>query len=142
MAHLYRQTTIWDGAAKLKALLFQHCLLLPCVLITWYSFRGSPFAVNIAQPLLRASYCAYGILATLLGLTIFPGIDLPDESAYLFQAKALQGGQLSVEAPSVIIANTEWRKALSFDHHIIHQGRWFGKYPPGWPLLLSLWDFD
>ncbi|HEX9111070.1 MAG TPA: glycosyltransferase family 39 protein, partial [Terriglobales bacterium] len=29
------------------------------------------------------------------------------------------------------------RQDFSFVHHVIYQGRWFGKYPPGWPAVLG-----
>lgn len=54
-----------------------------------------------------------------------------DEVAYLFQAKVLAQNRLTVPTP---------RNAAAFWSPFVvdYQGVRFGKYPPGWPLLLSL----
>jgi Dolichyl-phosphate-mannose-protein mannosyltransferase len=55
-----------------------------------------------------------------------------DSVAYLFQAKTFALGRLWVPAP----AHPDF-----FKHEFIvleHAGRWFSKYPPGWPALLAL----
>ena len=70
---------------------------------------------------------------------MFQGIDLPDQSVYLFQARVLLNGHLTADAPpATIIQTPAWLKAFSFDHHIIYKDMWFGKYPPGWPSILAL----
>jgi hypothetical protein len=56
-----------------------------------------------------------------------------DESAYLFEARCLLTGHLSAAQPSAVS-----REAMKFAHHLFVDGRWLGKYPPGWPILLSL----
>jgi 4-amino-4-deoxy-L-arabinose transferase-like glycosyltransferase len=68
-------------------------------------------------------------LAFYLGLGRYQG----DESAYLFEARCLANGHLSVVQPRAVP-----HKTLGFAHHLLINGRWSGKYPPGWPLLLSL----
>lgn len=53
-----------------------------------------------------------------------------DEYVYLTMAKTFSQGKLSVSSPQ----NKEF-----FDFfHIINDGKFYGKYPPGWPLFLSL----
>ena len=54
-----------------------------------------------------------------------------DEVAYLFQAKHLLKGMLTVPAPVV---------PESFEFYLLHviDGRWFSMTPPGWPLFLAL----
>lgn len=54
-----------------------------------------------------------------------------DEAAYLFQAKVMAQNRLTVPTP----AN---RLAFWSPFVVDYQGRRFGKYPPGWPALLSL----
>jgi 4-amino-4-deoxy-L-arabinose transferase-like glycosyltransferase len=54
---------------------------------------------------------------------------LEDEVAYLFQAKTLALGRLTVPTPSV--PEAFWTPFV-----LDHQGQRFGKYPPGWPGLL------
>jgi hypothetical protein len=55
-----------------------------------------------------------------------------DSVAYLFQAKTYALGRLWVPLPP---------HPQFFVHEFIvmtSDGRWFGKYPPGWPMILSL----
>jgi len=53
-----------------------------------------------------------------------------DEWSYLMQAHIFSHGQLAVPSP----AQREF-----FDHvHIVNNGRYYSKYPPGWPALLAL----
>ncbi|RME72180.1 MAG: phospholipid carrier-dependent glycosyltransferase [Chloroflexi bacterium] len=54
-----------------------------------------------------------------------------DEVAYLFQAKVFTLNRLSVPTPP--LADAFWSPFV-----VDYQGRRFGKYPPGWPFLLSL----
>lgn len=54
-----------------------------------------------------------------------------DEVAFLFQAKTLAGGDIVARAPE--------RPEFFFAPFIVHRdGVWFGKYPPGFPILLAL----
>jgi len=54
-----------------------------------------------------------------------------DDVAYLFQAKSLTLGRLWVPTPKLPTFFTE-------EFIPMYQGRWFSKYPPGWPLLLAV----
>jgi 4-amino-4-deoxy-L-arabinose transferase-like glycosyltransferase len=56
---------------------------------------------------------------------------LEDEVAYLFQAKTMALGRLTVPSPP-------HPDAFWVPFVLDHQGQRFGKYPPGWPGLLSL----
>jgi 4-amino-4-deoxy-L-arabinose transferase-like glycosyltransferase len=56
---------------------------------------------------------------------------LEDEVAYLFQAKTVALGRLTVPSP-------EPQGAFWTPFVLDHQGQRFGKYPPGWPAVLSL----
>lgn len=56
---------------------------------------------------------------------------LEDEVAYLFQAKTLALGRLTVPTPKH--ADAFWIPFV-----LDYQGRRFGKYSPGWPALLAL----
>ncbi len=53
-----------------------------------------------------------------------------DEAAYLFQAQVFAQNRVTVPTPP--LADAFWSPFV-----IDHEGRRFGKYPPGWPLLLS-----
>jgi 4-amino-4-deoxy-L-arabinose transferase-like glycosyltransferase len=56
---------------------------------------------------------------------------LEDEVAYLYQARTIALGRLTVPSP-------EQPGAFWTPFVLDHQGQRFGKYPPGWPALLSL----
>jgi 4-amino-4-deoxy-L-arabinose transferase-like glycosyltransferase len=55
---------------------------------------------------------------------------LEDEVAYLYQAKTMALGRLTVPSPSPAAAF--WTPFV-----LDHQGQRFGKYPPGWPAVLA-----
>ena len=56
---------------------------------------------------------------------------LEDEVAYLFQAQVFSIGRVYVDAPT--------DPSCFFAPFVLdHQGRRFGKYPPGWPVLFAV----
>ena len=55
---------------------------------------------------------------------------LEDEVAYLFQAKTLALGRLTVPSPGH--PDSFWTPFV-----LDHEGQRFGKYPPGWPAVLA-----
>lgn len=56
---------------------------------------------------------------------------LEDEVAYLFQAKTMALGHLTVPSPA-------YPASFWIPFVLDYQGRRFGKYPPGWPAMLAL----
>lgn len=74
-----------------------------------------------------------GFLASaLVTQRVYEGIPhIEDEIAYVWQAKVLADGQLKIDSPS-------HPKSLLVPFVVDFQGERFGKYPPGWPALLSL----
>lgn len=71
-------------------------------------------------------------LAALVSLGILERVPhVEDEAAYLFQAQVFAIGRLSVPTPPY--PESYWSPFV-----LDHQGQRFGKYPPGYPLLLSL----
>ena len=79
---------------------------------------------------------AFGSLAAI-SFTFRHSIYSGDEGAYLFQAKIFASGARSITAP----LREDLKGFLFFTHHIISDGNWFVKYPPGWPLVLALFTF-
>lgn len=53
-----------------------------------------------------------------------------DEYAYIISAKLFSMGKLSVPSPPHSMFFNYW--------HVINDGKYYGKYPPGWPFFLSL----
>ncbi len=74
---------------------------------------------------------AFMLAALVSGATFERLPHLEDEVAYLYQARIFAGGQWVIETPQP--HRSYWQPFL-----INHDGKRFGKYPPGWPLLLSL----
>jgi hypothetical protein len=68
-------------------------------------------------------------LASYFVFEHLPHID--DEVAYLFQAKYLARGRLWLPVPPDTAA-------FPAEYVLVHGGRWFSKYFPGWPLVLAL----
>jgi len=56
---------------------------------------------------------------------------LEDEMAYVWEAKAIVGGKIQVPSPECI-------RCFLFPFIIDYEGSRFGKYPLGWPAVLSL----
>ncbi len=75
-----------------------------------------------------AAVVATALIATQL-LESIPHVQ--DSVAYLFQAKSLALGHLWVPTPKLPTFFTE-------EFIPMYRGRWFSKYPPGWPLLLAV----
>ncbi|MCB0213650.1 MAG: hypothetical protein KDJ52_30190, partial [Anaerolineae bacterium] len=72
------------------------------------------------------------VVITLISHHIFEHVPhSEDEVAYLFQAKVLAENRLTVPTPPQ--AHAFWSPFV-----IDYEQQRFGKYPPGWPLLLSL----
>lgn len=79
------------------------------------------------------SLCLFAFLITA-AIAFFAFERLPhleDEVAYLFQAKTMALGRLTVPSPAH--PNAFWVPFV-----LDYQGRRFGKYPPGWPAVLAL----
>jgi hypothetical protein len=92
-------------------------------------------AVSIAEP---ATWRVAGIIAALafaaaacvhvVVLQRFPNSG--DEYAYLWQATAFAERRMTAPSPEPV-------EAFQLNHIADVEGRRFGKYPPGWPLLLG-----
>lgn len=72
------------------------------------------------------------LITAILSAQIFEHVPhSEDEVAYFFQAKVFAFNHLTVPTPPY--AQAFWTPFV-----VDYQGQRFGKYPPGWPLLLSL----
>lgn len=95
------------------------------------SARAHPLAWHHILALLLVFFAA--AMSALVSRTVFERLPhLEDEVAYLFQAKTLAGGQLTVAIPEP--RRAYWQPfVVDYDD----SGQRFGKYSPGWPLLLA-----
>ena len=79
---------------------------------------------------------AVAVLATIISTALTYGVLEPfphieDEAAYDFQARIFASGHLFAPAPaSPEFFPSSWM--------MLHGGRWFSVFPPGWPLLLAI----
>jgi 4-amino-4-deoxy-L-arabinose transferase-like glycosyltransferase len=72
-------------------------------------------------------------LATVVSWAVFSAVPhLEDEQANLYQAKVFASGEVSVPQPSITPS------AFAIPFLVEKDGRLFGKYTPGYPLLLAL----
>ena len=70
------------------------------------------------------------------------GVVISDESAYRFQARIFLTGNAWARALTGAPPNMhEVPRHLFFEQHVFADGKWFGKYPPGWPLALAGFQF-
>ncbi|MDQ4421025.1 hypothetical protein OOT33_11365 [Sphingobium sp. DEHP117] len=93
---------------------------------------GERVAVSPRLPYVAALW-AFGV-SLLLALTAFDRMPrLPDEVAYLFQAKMYAAGHLYLAAPGGAL-----NAALAYDWISIESGKWFSIFPPAWPAVLAL----
>src|SRR3990172_408145 len=72
------------------------------------------------------------LVTYLVTKRIFEGIPhIEDEIAYVWQAEAIAGGELTVPSPVD-------PKSFLVPFVVDFQGQRFGKYPLGWPVLLAI----
>jgi len=72
------------------------------------------------------------VIAYRVTLSVFEAVPhIEDEMAYVWQAQVMARGKLTVPSPP-------YEKAFLVPFVVDYQGQRFGKYPPGWPAMLSL----
>jgi 4-amino-4-deoxy-L-arabinose transferase-like glycosyltransferase len=108
-----------EGSTPAKASLLQRLQR------SWIDWIDRPRSLLLPVLVVNAVLSLYTAVVTL---RIFPNAS--DEYSYLVQAQLFASGNLSVPSP---------QKPEFFDFdNIVNNGRFFSKYPPGWPLLLSV----
>jgi hypothetical protein len=124
-------------------LFLQYAVILPVVVWSLRSFPQSGRNSNATCGLPRISYgmvlVAFALVAMPLSWLAAEGRVNPDESGYSFQARLYRSGR--VMADPLIGATAEVRQTpdeLFYANHILVPKGWFPKFPPGWPLVLSL----
>lgn len=94
-------------------------LLLPDFDAT--SFTAAVWLVGVIALFATCAIC-------LIQLEAIPHVQ--DSVAYYFQAKIFEMGRWYAPAP-------KFPDAFQHEFVILNDGKWFGKYPPGYPLLLA-----
>lgn len=84
-----------------------------------------PWRLLTVLSLVTFSLCAAQILGPLGGIA-----HVQDEQAYLLQARIFAGLQRTLEPPGDLLLR--WSEFQELEP------RWYGVFPPGWPLVLAL----
>ena len=121
-------------------LLLQYLLLLPAALAYLRRQQNDLQAVGSMPAVkLRVIAACFVLLAFPLSWLSVQGLLNPDESSYSFQARIYRSGRTM--ADPLIGATSDVTKTpaeLRYTNHVLRPNGWFPKYPPGWPLVLSL----
>jgi Dolichyl-phosphate-mannose-protein mannosyltransferase len=126
----FTMTTGYDSHTKLRHLLLQLFLVLPGAV--WVLRQRAEAPGDSRRLPVLPFFLLFTIAVVPLSWYVRDGIYNGDESAYLFNAKLFASLHAYSQAPPDSV-----RQDFSFEHHVIYQGRWFGKYPPGWPAILG-----
>ncbi len=127
-----------NPSSKLWMLALEYGILLPaaCVALLWE--RRQTAADSRRWFGLRMLVPVYLVATLPLAFVLRKGIYNADESAYLFESKAMLTGAVAAKAPPVTAADAAaYQDDFFFENHVIYHQRWFGKYPPGWPAVLA-----
>lgn len=114
-------------------------VLAPALALFAYAHRGTAIAWSLIAPRLRWTIALFAIALVLTTVFMHVGLYIGDEAAYLFQARNMLAGRFATEAPPIdtqLVPDSV--SVFRLNNFIIHDGRWFGKYPPGWPALVAL----
>lgn len=125
-------TTGFDSGTKLRQLLLRVVLVTPALL--WVLSQRSQHhdKGRKTKLLIGPSFLIFSFIVIPISWYIRDGIYSADESAYRFQAKTMRSLHAYAQAPPDAV-----RREFAFTHEVRFKGRWFGKYPPGWPALLA-----
>ena len=94
---------------------------------------------TLPRLILLALMVCFASLALPLSWFTVRGLLNPDESGYSFQARIFRSGRVMADPLIGATASVQETPAeLFYAHHILRPFGWFTKFPPGWPLVLSL----
>ena len=116
-----------------------HAAGLACIVFAARSIPHGPAVSALLDADGRKAWMIVGVAAafttlacgTVALLTFHRIPHVPDEVAYLFQAKTYAHGRVYLDPPP---APELFRQFLI----MVHDGKWFSVFPPGWPLVLAL----
>ena len=128
---------------RLVLLVVQHALLVPVLVATLRRVRELGDSPIVVPDLDRRIAIVISLVAAVAIVMIARfwdrGILWGDENAYRVQAQMFASGRPWADAPMPTSPDAALSAAeLRFNHHIIHDGHWFTKYPPLWPAVLML----
>jgi len=124
-------------------LLLQYLLILPAI-VGCLRRRQDQDKVQAATELPRINLYAVIVCfaALVIPLSWFSarGLMHSDESGYSFQARIYRSGRLMADPLIGATSNVarEIPRELVYTGHVLRPYGWFPKFPPGWPLVLTL----
>jgi hypothetical protein len=118
--------------------IFWVCALLLIAIVlrarpTWMESieRLSVFMTDSPVRFRNVVVVVFGLIVVTTSLLVLKGFpNSSDEYVYVFQGRTLERGQLWEESHPV-------DKSFGFNHIAIQNGITVGRFPPGWPLVLS-----
>lgn len=98
-----------------------------------FGLTVSPWSWRPGAGLLVLLLCLISLAASAwVATTVFDRLPhVEDDVAFLFQAKTIASGHLLASPPRLPIF-------FQIPFVIIRDGHWFGKYPPGYPMVLAI----
>jgi len=125
---------------EIALFVLQYAAILWCAL--WYlrsQRQDLEEPVGLPQVNLRFLLISFALLAVLLSWFATRGLVNPDESGYSFLARIYRSRRIMADPLIGATANVQETPAeLFYANHILRPIGWFPKFPPGWPLVLSL----
>lgn len=140
----WQKSFLAQTQSLLRRLLRAHQGALLLLLAGWLAAKGMSRLRFPSNQLFRRRFAlserAFMLAAALTALLVtgwiawdvLDGIPhVQDSITYLFQAQTLARGRLWAPAPT-------FPRFFEQEFLLMRDGRWFGKYPPGYPLLLAV----
>jgi hypothetical protein len=134
-------------ASAATILAVRYLLLLPALvsLVRRPGAKGAHTARASADPTrflpsVRTQAAIFVLAAAPLAWYWGRGQTVSDESAYRFQARLFAAGRIAAVAPPVNLKDFGGGNETPLAGCILYRGRWFSKYPPGWPVVLAVAD--
>lgn len=124
--------------ASLLYVVLLYVLALPALCVYWRASRLSRPVVFRLGKLHLAVALLFSLTTVIAGYYLQHSANR-DESAYSFQARIFAEGKLkAVPMPGATADVLKTPPAIWFAQTIQSPTGWFSKYPPGWPLILSV----
>lgn len=128
-----------DTHASLIYIALLYAVTLPLALLYWRANRSDSIACFRLPRLHMPIAAAFLILAVAFGWVTEYWPRLSDETAYRFQARIFASGRLKADAMPGAPKNPIYTpEEIDFAQTIQTPTGWFAKYPPLWPLMLSV----
>jgi hypothetical protein len=134
----FRRPAVAEIQSLLRRLLRAHHAALALLALAWLIGRLSGIRGRLQDQPRRILWIVVALtLLTFLSTSLIANFILEriphvqDSITYFFQGQTLARGRLWAPAPPA-------PDAFDQEFLLVRKGRWFGKYPPGFPLLLAL----